>query len=143
MSIVSEFKEFAIKGNAMDMAVGMIVGVAFGKIVNSLVEDIIMPPIGKIMGNVDFTNLFINLGSGEFASLAAAKQAGAATINYGVFLNQVVSFLIVSMAVFALVKVLNGLKRERDAAREAVNQEEPPRQEVLLSEIRDLLKARA
>ncbi|MGD9684679.1 MAG: large conductance mechanosensitive channel protein MscL [Candidatus Obscuribacterales bacterium] len=143
MSIVSEFKEFAIKGNAMDMAIGMIVGVAFGKIVNSLVEDIIMPPIGKIMGNVDFTNLFINLGSGEFASLAAAKQAGAATINYGVFLNQVVSFLIVSMAVFALVKVLNGLKRERDAAEEVVNQEEPPRQEVLLGEIRDLLKARA
>ncbi|MCA9801963.1 MAG: large conductance mechanosensitive channel protein MscL [Cyanobacteria bacterium HKST-UBA02] len=141
--MVSEFKEFAIKGNAMDMAVGMIVGVAFGKIVNSLVEDIIMPPIGKVMGNVDFTNLFINLGSGEFASLAAAKQAGAATINYGVFLNQVVSFLIVSMAVFALVKVLNGLKRERDAAKEAVNPEEPPRQEVLLSEIRDLLKARA
>jgi len=143
MSIVSEFKEFAIKGNAMDMAVGMIVGVAFGKIVNSLVEDIIMPPIGKVMGNVDFTNLFINLGTGEFASLAAAKQAGAATINYGVFLNQVVSFLIVSMAVFALVKVLNGLKRERDAAEQTVTPEEPPRQEVLLGEIRDLLKARA
>lgn len=141
MSIISEFKEFAVKGNAVDMAVGMIIGVAFGKIVSSLVADIIMPPIGKLMGNVDFSDLFIVLGDGKYTSLTAAKDAGAATINYGFFLNQVISFLIVAFSVFILVKGINAAKKKEEEKPE--EPEEPPKQEVLLEEIRDLLKAKS
>jgi large conductance mechanosensitive channel len=105
-----EFKEFAVKGNVMDMAVGIIIGAAFGKIVNSLVNDILMPPIGRLTGKVDFTNLFIPLSGGSYPSLAEAKKAGAATLNYGVFVNTVIEFLIVAFAVFLLVRQVNRLR---------------------------------
>ena len=107
-----EFKEFAVKGNMVDMAVGIIIGAAFGKIVSSLVSDIMMPPIGKMLGGVDFSNLFINLSEGSYPSVAAAKAAGAATINYGVFLNQAGDFLIIAFALFLVVKGMNRIKRE-------------------------------
>ncbi len=112
MAVLKEFKEFAVKGNVMDMAVGVIIGASFGKIVSSIVEDIIMPPLGLLIGKVDFTNLFVNLGAGAYPTLDAAKKAGAATINYGVFLNNVISFLIVAFVVFLLVKQVNRLRRE-------------------------------
>ncbi|MFZ0581785.1 MAG: large-conductance mechanosensitive channel protein MscL [Candidatus Acidiferrales bacterium] len=105
--MLKEFKEFAMKGNVMDLAVGFILGAAFGKIVSSLVSDIIMPPIGLILGKVDFSSLFLNLSGKSYASLAEAKAAGAATLNYGVFLNNVVDFLIVAFAVFLLVRIVN------------------------------------
>ena len=107
-----EFKEFAVKGNVVDMAVGVILGSAFGKIVSSLVSDILMPPIGLLLNEVNFSNLFINLGRTPYASLAEAKAAGAATINYGVFLNELIGFWIVAVATFLLVKQLNRLKRQ-------------------------------
>jgi len=114
-----EFKEFAMKGNVVDMAVGIIVGAAFGTIVKSLVDDIIMPPIGLLLGNVDFSDLFITLKQGAtaepYATLAAAKGAGAVTLSYGAFLNTIVSFLIVALAVFFLVKGINNLKRQEAA----------------------------
>ncbi|MEW6139314.1 MAG: large-conductance mechanosensitive channel protein MscL [Thermodesulfobacteriota bacterium] len=103
----NEFKQFAIRGNAIDMAVGIIIGAAFGKIVTSLVNDVIMPPIGLLLGNVDFSNLFINLSGGNYPSVEAAKVAGAATLNYGLFLNTVISFFIVAFAVFLLIKQVN------------------------------------
>lgn len=113
-----EFKEFALKGNVVDMAVGIIIGAAFGTIVNSLVSDIIMPPIGLILGKVDFSSLFIVLKEGKvpgpYHSLAVAKAAGAVTVNYGAFINTIVSFLIVSFAVFLLVRNINKLRREKE-----------------------------
>ena len=112
----NEFREFAIKGNALDLAIGVIIGAAFGAIVNSLVKDIIMPPVGKLLGGVDFTNLFVALGSGPFPSLKAAQDAGAATINYGVFLNTVINFLMVAFTLFVVVKGLNQMKREQAPA---------------------------
>ena len=102
-----EFKEFAIKGNVIDMAVGIVIGAAFGKIVGSLVEDVIMPPIGALLNHVDFSNLFLAMNGGSYATVAAAKAAGAATLNYGIFLNTVINFLIVAFAVFLLVKQVN------------------------------------
>lgn len=107
-----EFKEFAMKGNVLDLAIGFIMGTAFGAIVKSLVEDIIMPPIGLLLGKIDFSNLFISLSGEQFASLKAAKDAGAATLNYGVFLNTVLNFIIVAFVMFLLVKQINRLKRE-------------------------------
>lgn len=104
-----EFKQFAMRGNVVDMAVGIIIGAAFGKIVSSLVNDVIMPPIGLLLGGVDFSELYINLSGGTYPSLAAAKEAGAATINYGVFLNTVLDFIIVAFAVFLLVRAVNRL----------------------------------
>ena len=133
-----EFREFAIKGNVVDLAVGIIIGAAFGKIVSSLVDDVIMPPIGLLLGQVDFSDLFLNLSGGDFASLAAAKAAGAPVIAYGSFINTVINFVIVAFAVFLLVKQVNQLKRLADAGDPAAPP--PPRQEVLLEEIRDLLK---
>jgi len=120
-----EFKEFAVKGNVVDMAVGIIIGAAFGTIVKSLVDDVIMPPIGLLLGNVDFTNLYIILKEGatavpDGATLVKAKELGAVTLNYGAFLNTVVSFLIVSFAVFFLVKGINRLKRQEAAPPPAV-----------------------
>lgn len=113
-----EFKEFALRGSVIDMAVGIIIGAAFGTIVNSLVSDIIMPPIGLILGKVDFSSLFIVLKEGKVAgpynSLAAAKAAGAVTINYGMFVNTIISFLIVAFAVFLLIRNINKLKREEE-----------------------------
>ena len=114
-----EFKEFAMRGNVVDMAVGIIIGAAFGSIVKSLVADVIMPPIGLLLGNVDFSNLFavIHQGAaaGPFATVAEAQKAGAVTINYGMFINTVISFLIVAFAVFLLVKGINSLKRQEEA----------------------------
>jgi len=105
--MLKEFKEFAMRGNVLDMAVGIIIGAAFGKIVSSLVDDILMPPIGRALGHVDFTNLFINLGDTPYATLAEAKAHGAATLNYGVFLNAVVNFVIVAFAIFLLLRMVN------------------------------------
>jgi len=115
--MLNEFKAFAMRGNVVDMAVGIIIGAAFGAIVKSLVDDVIMPPIGMLMGNVDFSNLYFVLKEGAaavapYASLADAKKAGAVTINYGVFINSVISFLIVAFAVFMLIRNINRLKQE-------------------------------
>ena len=105
-----EFKEFAVKGNVIDMAVGIIIGAAFGKIVNSFVNDILMPPIGRAIGKMDFSNLFINLSGQDYATLAEAKKAGAATVNYGLFLNTMIDFMIVAFALFLLIRQINRLK---------------------------------
>lgn len=107
-----EFKKFAMRGNVVDMAVGIVIGAAFGKIVSSFVKDVLMPPLGSLMGGVDFSNLFINLGEGSYATLAAAQEAGAATLNYGVFINTVLDFLIVAFAIFMVIKAMNKLKAE-------------------------------
>jgi len=109
--MLKEFKEFAMRGNVLDMAIGVILGGAFGKIVSSLVNDILMPPIGLVLGRVDFSNLFLDLSRGHHTSVSEAKAAGAATINYGMFLNTIVDFFFVSFAVFLLVKQVNRLKR--------------------------------
>lgn len=137
---VQEFKEFALRGNVVDLAVGLVIGAAFGAIVNSLVNDIIMPPIGLVMGNVDFSDLFTNLSGQEYASLAAAREAGAPVIAYGAFINVVINFVIVALAIFLVVKAMNRLRRKQEQAPEETPV--PPRQETLLEEIRDILKAR-
>jgi large conductance mechanosensitive channel len=108
--MLKEFKEFAMRGNVVDMAVGIIIGAAFGKIVSSFVSDILMPPIGVLLGKVDFTNLFLNLSGKSYESLAGAKAAGAATLNYGLFLNTVIDFVIVAFAIFLLIRQINRLK---------------------------------
>ncbi len=136
--MLKEFKEFAIKGNVIDMAVGVVIGGAFGKIVGSLVTDVIMPPIGLLLGKVDFTNLFLNLSGTPVASLADAKAKGLATLNYGVFINTTFEFFIIAFAIFMVVKQINRLKREAPAAPAAPP--EPSNEEKLLVEIRDLLK---
>ena len=105
--MLKEFKEFAMRGSVLDLAVGVIIGVSFGKVVSSLVDDVIMPPIGRLLGHADFSNLFINLSDKSYASLAAAKAAGAPTLNYGNFLNTIINFLIVAFAVFLLVRAVN------------------------------------
>lgn len=110
--MLQEFKKFAMRGNVVDMAVGIVIGAAFGKIVSSFVNDVLMPPLGKLMGGVDFSNLFINLGDAAYPTLAAAKEAGAATINYGVFVNTVLDFIIVAFAIFIVIKAMNKLKAE-------------------------------
>jgi len=138
--MLKEFKEFAIKGNVVDMGIGIVIGAAFTSIVNSFVADIVNPIIGAITGGIDFSNLFINLGSGDYASLSAAQAAGAPTINYGLFINAIISFLIVAWVLFLVVKAMNELKRKEAAAPAAPAA--PPRQEVLLQEIRDLLAKR-
>jgi large conductance mechanosensitive channel len=138
MSMLSEFKEFAARGSVIDLAVGVIIGAAFGKIVGSLVNDILMPPIGLLLAKVDFSNLFINISGKEATSLAEAKKAGLATLNYGLFLNTCIEFLIVAFAVFLLVKQINRLKKPVPAAAPA----EPPADVKLLGEIRDLLASK-
>ncbi len=110
--MLKEFKEFAMRGNVLDMAVGIIIGAAFGKIITALVNDILMPPIGLVLGKVDFTNLFIDLSGRHYAKLAEAKAAAAATINYGLFLNTVIDFLIVAFAIFLLVRKINRIERQ-------------------------------
>jgi large conductance mechanosensitive channel len=140
MGMVQEFREFAVKGNVVDMAVGIIIGGAFGTIVKSLVSDVIMPPIGLLLGGVDFTDLFVVLrGDGDFLTLADATAAGAVTINYGVFINNLVSFVIVAFAVFMLVKSINRLKRQEQQATPPAPAV-PPEDVLLLREIRDSLK---
>lgn len=134
----TEFKQFAMRGNVVDLAVGVIIGTAFGKIVSSLVADIIMPPIGFIMGGIDFSSFYINLSSQEFDSLMAAQEAGVPTINYGLFINAVINFVIVAFAVFLLVKQMNRLQKPK------VEDKEPavkPDDIKLLEEIRDALRA--
>ena len=142
--MLREFKEFAVRGNVLDMAVGIIIGAAFATIVNSFVNDVIMPPIGLALGGVDFANMFVVLRDGAkaappYASLADAKAAGAVTLNYGVFANSIVSFLIVAFAVFMVVKGANSLKQKQA---EAPAPPAPTADQVLLTEIRDLLKSR-
>ena len=129
--MLKEFKEFAMRGNVVDMAVGIIIGAAFGAIVKSLVDDVIMPPIGMLLGNVDFSNLFAVLKEGAtvaapYASLAEAKKAGAITINYGIFINSVISFLIVAFAVFLLIRSINRLKEKEEAPAAALATKECP-----------------
>ncbi len=114
--VLKDFKEFAVKGNVLDMAIGIILGVAFGKIVTSLVEDLIMPPIGLLLGHVDFANLFFSLTGKHFDTLAAAKASGAPTINYGLFINNVFNFLIIAFAIFLLIRQVNRMRREAPAA---------------------------
>ena len=111
--ILNEFKEFIMRGNVLDMAIGIVIGIAFGKIVTSLVNDILMPPLGLALGKVDFTNLFVNLSGTEVASLEAAKAAGAPTINYGLFLNTVLDFIIVAFIIFLIVKLVNKLQKQK------------------------------
>ncbi len=130
MGMIKEFKEFAMRGNVIDMAVGIIIGAAFGTIVKTLVDDVLMPPIGLLLGGVDFSNFFIVLkqgakAAGPYAALADAKAAGAVTINYGLFLNAVISFLIVALTVFMLVHSINRLKREQKTAPEPTTKECP------------------
>lgn len=136
--MLKEFRDFAMKGNVLDMAIGIIIGSAFGKIVSSFVADIMMPPLSMLMGKVDFTNWFVSLTGGDFTTLAQAQTAGAVTLNYGAFINVVINFVIVAFAIFLLVKQVNRFKREAPPA-----PAEPPAQEKLLAEIRDLLAKRA
>jgi len=114
--MLKEFKEFAMKGNMVDMAIGIIIGAAFGKIVSSLVSDILMPPIGKMTGGVDFSNLFVSLTGGTYPSVAAAKAAGAVTVNYGIFLNTLIDFVIIAFVLFMIIKGMNSMKKKEAAA---------------------------
>lgn len=140
--MLKEFQEFAVRGNVVDMAVGIVIGAAFGTIVSSFVNDIIMPIVGVLTGGVDFSDIFITLsGGGPYPSLAAAQEAGAATVNIGLFINAVIAFLIVAWALFFVIKATNRLKRKAEEG--AAEAPPPPRQEVLLEEIRDLLKTRS
>jgi len=140
--VLKEFKEFAVRGNVVDMAVGIIIGAAFGKIVDSLVKDVIMPPIGLVLGKVDFTNLFLVLKegttTGPYLTVEIAQKAGAVTFNYGVFINTLISFLIVAFAVFLLIRAINQLKKKEEAKPAAPAA--PAEEVVLLREIRDALK---
>ncbi|GLS03205.1 large-conductance mechanosensitive channel [Chitiniphilus shinanonensis] len=141
--MLKEFKEFAMRGNVVDLAVGVIIGAAFGKIVDSLVKDIIMPPIGLLLGKVDFSNLYILLKDGDklagpYPTLKAAQDAGAVTLNYGLFVNAAFTFVIVAFAVFLLVKGINNLRRKEEAA--PAEPAAPPEDILLLREIRDSLK---
>ncbi len=136
-----EFREFAMRGNVVDMAVGIVIGGAFGKIVSSFVNDVLMPPIGLALGNVDFNNLFINLSAGAYETLAAAEEAGAPVLKYGSFIQTVVDFVIIAFAIFMVVKGMNKMKKAEEAAPPPAPPE-PSAEERLLGEIRDLLKAR-
>ena len=142
--MIEEFKKFAMRGNVVDLAVGVIIGAAFGKIVDSLVKDVIMPPIGLILGKVDFSNLFLVMREGAqpgpYASADIAQKAGAVTLNYGVFINNVISFVIVAWAVFLLVKLMN--RWDREPAPSPAAPAEPPEDVKLLREIRDALRSR-
>jgi len=143
--MLKEFKEFAAKGNMLDMAVGIVIGAAFATIITSLVNDIIMPPIGMALGGVDFTELYAILQQGDpagpYATLLAAKEAGAVTINWGIFVNSLIIFLIVALALFMVIKGFNKMQREEEAAPEVPP--EPSDEAKLLSEIRDLLQAKS
>ena len=143
--MLKEFKEFAAKGNMLDMAVGIVIGAAFATIIGSLVNDIVMPPIGMALGGVDFAELFLVIGEGvpasPYATLAAAKEAGAVTINWGLFVNALITFIIIAFALFMVIKGFNSMKRAEEAAPEAPP--EPSAEETLLGEIRDLLRAKA
>ena len=148
MSMIKEFKEFAMRGNVVDLAVAVIIGGAFGKVVTSMVNDIIMPPIGKMMGGVNFSDLFINLDPSKLAkdgsvikSLAQAKEAGAAVIAYGSFVNTVIDFTIVAFCIFMIVKAMNAMKK-KPVPVVPVEPPAPTKEEILLTEIRDVLRAK-
>jgi len=140
--MLKEFKEFAMKGNVVDMAVGIIIGAAFGTIIKSLVSDVLMPPIGLMLGDVDFANLFVVLKEGAtpgpYETVALAAEAGAVTMNWGVLINNIISFIIVAIAIFFVIKWINNMRKEEEAAPETPP--EPSNEEKLLTEIRDLLK---
>ena len=140
--MLKEFKEFAMKGNVVDMAVGIIIGAAFGTIIKSLVSDVLMPPIGLMLGDVDFSNLFVVLKEGTtpgpYETVALAAEAGAVTMNWGVLINNIISFIIVAIAVFFVIKWINNMRKEQEAAPETPP--EPSNEEKLLTEIRDLLR---
>ena len=138
MGFIKEFKEFAMKGNVMDMAVGVIIGGAFGKIVTSLVNDVLMPLVSLGTGGIDFTDLFINLGEGNYSTLAAAKEAGAAVFAYGQFIQNIIDFIIIAFCIFLMIKGMNKLNRKKEEP--APEEPKGPTQEELLAEIRDLLK---
>ena len=136
--MLSEFKKFAMKGNMVDMAVGIVIGAAFGTIISSLVDDVIMPPIGLLLGGVDFSQLFIVLkGDGVFNTIEQAKEAGAVTWNLGLFINAIIKFVIIAFALFLVVKAMNEMKKKEEEAPAAPA--EPPADVKLLEEIRDLL----
>ena len=137
MSMLKEFKDFAVKGNVVDMGVGIVIGAAFTSIVTSFVSDIMNPIIGLFTGGVDFSNLFVNLSGTEYPSLKAAQDAGAATLNYGLFINAVISFVIVAFVLFMVIRAVNKMKKQEEEA--PAEPPAPPREEVLLTEIRDLL----
>jgi len=139
MALIQEFKEFAVKGNAIDMAVGVIIGGAFGKIISSLVNDVTMPPLGKMLGGVSFNDLFMNLGDGTFATLVEAREAGAPVIAYGSFLQNVFDFLIIAFVIFMMVRAINNAKKKEEAKPAAPA--EPSDEVKLLREIRDNLKS--
>jgi large conductance mechanosensitive channel len=138
--MLKEFREFAVKGNVMDLAIGIVIGAAFGRIVQSFVDDVLMPPLGLLLGRVDFSEMFIVLKHGAmemaYPTVEVAKQAGAVTLNYGRFINTIVSFVIVAFAVFLMVKAVNRLRREKEEAPPAA----PPEEVILLREIRDALR---
>ena len=137
MSMMKEFKEFAVKGNAIDMAVGLIIGGAFGKIVSSLVNDVIMPPIGQALGGVNFSELFYALGGQTYDTLAAAEEAGAAVVKYGAFIQNILDFVIIAFVIFLMVRAMNNLRKKEE---EAAPPPEPSDEAKLLEEIRDSLK---
>lgn len=139
MAILQQFKEFALRGNVVDMAVGIVIGAAFSTIVKSLVDDIIMPPIGMLTGGVDFSSIFVPLNGEHYDSLQAAQAAGAPTLNIGVFINNVISFLIVAWVLFMIIKGMNYLRRKQEQAPEEEKPAPPPEEVVLLREIRDAL----
>jgi len=135
--MLQEFKDFAMRGNVVDMAVGIVIGGAFGKIVSSFVADVVMPPIGLLMGGVDFGSLFINLGDTAYATLAAAEEAGAPVIKYGSFINTVLDFVIIAFAIFMVVRGMNSMKKKEEE--KPAEPPKPSAEESLLTEIRDLL----
>jgi large conductance mechanosensitive channel len=139
--MLKEFKAFAMRGNVVDMAVGIVIGAAFGRIVTSFVNDVIMPPIGLMMGNLDFSSLFINLSGTDYASLAAAEEAGAPVIKYGLFINNVLDFVIVAFAIFIVIRAMNRLKKKEEEAPKPPP--EPSAEVKLLTEIRDSLRSGA
>jgi large conductance mechanosensitive channel len=141
VSIVKEFKEFAMKGNVVDLAVGVIIGAAFGKIVTSLVEDLIMPPLGVILGSMDFKDYYIALKGQHLPTLKAAKDAGTVALSYGQFINVLLNFLIVAFSIFLVIKGINRLRRKEEA--KAAEPAKPSAQEVLLMEIRDAVRGQS
>ena len=138
--MLKEFKEFAMRGNVLDMAIGIILGGAFGKIVSSFVQDIIMPPIGLLLGGVDFKEIYLNLSGQTFASLAEAQAAGAPTMNIGVWINTVIDFIIIAFVIFLVVRSVNKMKKKEEAA--PAPPPAPSKEALLLTEIRDLLKSK-
>ena len=139
--MLKEFKEFAMRGNVVDMAVGIVIGAAFGKIVSSFVNDVLMPPLGLLLGNVDFSNLFISLNRTAYETLAAATEAGAPILKYGIFIQTVLDFLIVAFAIFMVINAMNKMKRKEEEAPPAAPPE-PSAEVKLLTEIRDSLQSR-